>query len=123
MICTAGGTRCVRDRCCPRKRQQSCLSPACAKGQTRRATMAMAGLSKRRPAESGLNTMAAALAEPQLMDVRLEALTDQAEKAVEEYLYTAMEDLAIDVVIDQGPAARSVRLTLAPFTLVAPPPA
>lgn len=39
-------------------------------------------------------------------------------KAVEEYLYTAMEDLAVDVVIDQGPAARSVRLTVAPFTLV-----
>jgi Holliday junction DNA helicase RuvB len=29
-----------------------------------------------------------------------------------------MEDLAVDVVIDQGPAARSVRLTLAPFTLI-----
>ena len=39
-------------------------------------------------------------------------------RPVEEYLYTAMEDLAIDVVIDQGPAARSVRLTVAPFTLV-----
>ncbi len=39
-------------------------------------------------------------------------------KSVEEYLYTAMEDHAIDVVLDQGPAGRSVRLTLAPFTLV-----
>ena len=39
-------------------------------------------------------------------------------RAVEEYLYAAMEDLAVDVVIDQGPAARSVRLSLAPFTLV-----
>src|SRR5262245_12396766 len=39
-------------------------------------------------------------------------------RAVEEYLYAAMEDLAVDVVIDQGPAARSVRLTVAPFTLV-----
>jgi Holliday junction DNA helicase RuvB len=37
---------------------------------------------------------------------------------VEEYLYAAMEDLAVDVVIDQGPAARSVRLSVAPFTLV-----
>ena len=39
-------------------------------------------------------------------------------RTVEEYLYTAMEDLAIDVVIDQGPAARSVRLSVAPFTLI-----
>ncbi len=39
-------------------------------------------------------------------------------RTVEEYLYAAMEDRAVDVVIDQGPAARSVRLTLAPFTLV-----
>jgi len=39
-------------------------------------------------------------------------------RAVEEYLYAAMEDLAVDVVIDQGPAARSVRLNVAPFTLV-----
>ncbi|RKY21413.1 MAG: Holliday junction branch migration DNA helicase RuvB [Planctomycetota bacterium] len=39
-------------------------------------------------------------------------------RAVEEYLYSAMEDLAIDVVVDQGPAARSVRLTVEPFTLI-----
>ena len=39
-------------------------------------------------------------------------------RAVEEYLYAAMEDLAVDVIIDQGPAARSVRLTVAPFTLI-----
>ncbi len=37
---------------------------------------------------------------------------------VAEYLYGAMEDFAIDVVIDQGPNARSVKLTLKPFTLV-----
>jgi len=39
-------------------------------------------------------------------------------RAVEEYLYAAMEDLAVDVVIDQGPGARSVRLSVQPFTLV-----
>jgi len=39
-------------------------------------------------------------------------------RVVEEYLYPAMEDLAIDIVIDQGPAARSVRLTIEPFTLI-----
>ncbi|MBN1808735.1 MAG: Holliday junction branch migration DNA helicase RuvB [Planctomycetes bacterium] len=37
---------------------------------------------------------------------------------LEEYLYTAMEDYMVDVVIDQGPAARSIRLTLKPFTLI-----
>jgi Holliday junction DNA helicase RuvB len=39
-------------------------------------------------------------------------------RTVEEYLYTAMEDHAIDVVLDPGPAGRSIRLTLQPFTLV-----
>jgi Holliday junction DNA helicase RuvB len=39
-------------------------------------------------------------------------------KAVEEYLYSAMEDFRIDIVIDQGPNARSVRLDLPRFTLV-----
>ncbi|MEW6746142.1 MAG: Holliday junction branch migration DNA helicase RuvB [Planctomycetota bacterium] len=39
-------------------------------------------------------------------------------RAVEEYLYAAMEDFAVDVLIDQGPNARSVRVTLKPFTLV-----
>lgn len=37
---------------------------------------------------------------------------------VEEYLYSAMEDFRIDIMIDKGPAARSVQLTLNPFTLV-----
>ncbi len=37
---------------------------------------------------------------------------------VEEILYPAMEDYALDLVIGEGPAARSVRLDLAPFTLV-----
>jgi len=40
------------------------------------------------------------------------------QKAVEEYLYAAMEDFVIDIVIDQGPNARSVRLELPRFTLV-----
>ena len=39
-------------------------------------------------------------------------------KAVEEYLYSAMEDYAIDIMIDQGPNARSVRLELPRVTLV-----
>ena len=38
--------------------------------------------------------------------------------AVEEYLYSAMEDYFIDIMLDQGPGARSVRLNLAKFTLI-----
>jgi Holliday junction DNA helicase RuvB len=37
---------------------------------------------------------------------------------VEEYLYSAMEDFRIDIMIDKGPSARSVQLTLNPFTMV-----
>ena len=37
---------------------------------------------------------------------------------VEEYLYSAMEDFTIDILIEKGPAARSVQLQLNPFTLV-----
>ena len=37
---------------------------------------------------------------------------------VEEYLYSAMEDYTIDIMIDKGPSARSVQLNLNPFTLV-----
>ena len=37
---------------------------------------------------------------------------------VEEYLYSAMEDYTIDIMIDKGPGARSVQISLNPFTLV-----
>lgn len=37
---------------------------------------------------------------------------------IEEYLYSAMEDFCIDIMIDKGPAARSVQISLNPFTLV-----
>jgi Holliday junction DNA helicase RuvB len=40
------------------------------------------------------------------------------QRTVEEYLYSAMEDFVIDIMIDQGPNARSVRLDLPRFTLV-----
>jgi len=40
------------------------------------------------------------------------------QKSVEEYLYSAMEDFMIDIVLDQGVQARSVRLNLPRFTLV-----
>ena len=38
--------------------------------------------------------------------------------AVEEYLYSAMEDFTIDILLDQGPRARSVRIDIQPFTLI-----
>jgi holliday junction DNA helicase RuvB len=37
---------------------------------------------------------------------------------VEEFLYSAMEDFTIDILIDSGPSARSVKIELAPFTLI-----
>ncbi|MBI4649171.1 MAG: Holliday junction branch migration DNA helicase RuvB [Bacteroidia bacterium] len=37
---------------------------------------------------------------------------------VEEYLYSAMEDYRIDILIDKGPSARSIQLKLNPFTLI-----
>ena len=37
---------------------------------------------------------------------------------VEEYLYSAMEDFTIDIMIDKGPSARSIQLNIEPFTLV-----
>jgi len=40
------------------------------------------------------------------------------QKSVEEYLYSAMEDFVIDIMLEQGPYARSVRLNLPRFTLV-----
>src|SRR5690606_19671072 len=39
-------------------------------------------------------------------------------RSVEEVLYSAMEDFALDIVIGKGPSARSIRLDLPPFTLV-----
>lgn len=39
-------------------------------------------------------------------------------RSVEEILYSAMEDFVLDIVIGKGPSARSIRLDLAPFTLV-----
>ncbi|MGM9815292.1 MAG: Holliday junction branch migration DNA helicase RuvB [Candidatus Aphodosoma sp.] len=37
---------------------------------------------------------------------------------VEEYLYSAMEDFKIDIMIDKGPSARSIQIDLEPFTLI-----
>jgi Holliday junction DNA helicase RuvB len=37
---------------------------------------------------------------------------------VEEYLYSALEDFTLDIMLDRGPSARSLKLTLDPFTLI-----
>ncbi|MGL6269354.1 MAG: AAA family ATPase, partial [Chitinophagaceae bacterium] len=37
---------------------------------------------------------------------------------VEEYLYSAMEDYRIDIMIDSGPSAKSIQINLSPFTLI-----
>lgn len=39
-------------------------------------------------------------------------------KSIEEVLYTAMEDYAIDIIVGKGPAARTMRLPIEPFTLI-----
>jgi len=39
-------------------------------------------------------------------------------RAVEEYLYSAMEDFSLDILVDTGPKARGVKINLKPFTLV-----
>lgn len=39
-------------------------------------------------------------------------------KNIEEYLYSAMEDFTLDIMIDSGPSARSVQVKLSPFTLI-----
>jgi len=39
-------------------------------------------------------------------------------RSVEEYLYSAMEDFCLDIMIDSGPAAKSLKLQLNPFTLI-----
>lgn len=41
-----------------------------------------------------------------------------AQPIVEEYLYSAMEDYKIDIVLDKGPSARSIQIELNPFTLI-----
>lgn len=44
--------------------------------------------------------------------------THRLNRAIEEYLYPAMEDFSLDLMIDSGPSARSVQVKLNPFTLV-----
>ncbi len=63
--------------------------------------------------------LAAILTNLQPRDVLFIDEIHRLQPAIEEILYPAMEDFQLDLVIGEGPAARSVRIDLAPFTLVA----
>lgn len=62
--------------------------------------------------------LAAILTNLESLDVLFIDEVHRLPKAVEEMLYTAMEDFALDIVIGKGPSARTVRLDLPKFTLV-----
>lgn len=70
------------------------------------------------PAIEKPGDMAAILNNLQERDVLFIDEIHRLNRQVEELLYSAMEDFAIDIVIGRGPASKSVRLTLPPFTLV-----
>src|SRR5450432_3880222 len=62
--------------------------------------------------------LAAILTNLQPRDVLFIDEIHRLQPAIEEILYPAMEDYALDLIIGEGPSARSVRIDLAPFTLV-----
>ncbi len=70
------------------------------------------------PAIEKPGDMAAILNSLQQGDVLFIDEIHRLNRQVEEVLYTAMEDYAIDVILGKGPTAHSIRLTLPPFTLV-----
>ena len=70
------------------------------------------------PAIEKAGDLAAILTNLQEKDVLFIDEIHRLNRSVEEVLYPAMEDYAIDIIIGKGPGARSVRLDLPPFTLV-----
>jgi Holliday junction DNA helicase RuvB len=62
--------------------------------------------------------LAGVLTNLQLNDVLFVDEIHRTNTVVEEYLYSAMEDFFLDIMIDKGPNARSIKLNLNPFTLV-----
>ena len=70
------------------------------------------------PAIEKAGDLAAILTNLQAKDVLFIDEIHRLNRSVEEVLYPAMEDFCIDIMIGKGPAARSVRLDLPPFTLV-----
>lgn len=71
------------------------------------------------PVVSKAGDLAALLTNLQPRDVLFIDEIHRLQPVVEEILYPAMEDFELDLIIGEGPAARSVRIDLAPFTLVA----
>ena len=70
------------------------------------------------PAIEKQGDLAALLTNLQEGDVLFIDEIHRLQRAVEEILYPAMEDHAIDIIIGKGPSARSIRIDLAPFTLI-----
>ena len=70
------------------------------------------------PAIENPKDLAGLLTELQNGDILFVDEIHRLQKTIEEYLYPAMEDFKLDIIIDQGPNARSVRLHLSRFTLI-----
>jgi len=70
------------------------------------------------PAIERSGDLAALLTNLQDRDVLFIDEIHRLSRSVEEILYSAMEDFALDIIIGKGPSARSIRLDIAPFTLV-----
>lgn len=70
------------------------------------------------PAIERQGDLAALLTNLQEHDVLFIDEIHRLSRSVEEILYSAMEDYALDIIIGKGPSARSIRLDIAPFTLI-----
>lgn len=70
------------------------------------------------PAIERSGDLAALLTNLQEHDVLFIDEIHRLSRSVEEVLYSAMEDYALDIIIGKGPSARSIRLDIAPFTLI-----
>ena len=70
------------------------------------------------PAIERSGDLAALLTNLQARDVLFIDEIHRLSRQVEEILYSAMEDFALDIIIGKGPSARSIRLDIAPFTLI-----
>jgi len=70
------------------------------------------------PAVERTGDLAAILTNLRSQDILFIDEIHRLSRAVEEVLYPAMEDFALDIIIGKGPGARSLRLTLPPFTLI-----
>lgn len=70
------------------------------------------------PAIERTGDLAALLTNLQENDVLFIDEVHRLSRTVEEILYSAMEDFALDIIIGKGPSARSIRLDIAPFTLI-----